>query len=177
MLMWFVGSSRPSSGTPGKPIKDAVFSLIEEWHSSEAKFLPPELRPSHKYEVRVPSVLFYGCCMGETLLILRAYCVAFLQVTLEPASFTQEKFELYCQYQANVHNEPNKRPHGFKDFLCDSPLIVREGHRRREDAISLTDGFLFLSVNRSLTPSPRPRICLRIMDPIIRYAPLHELPW
>lgn len=46
------------------------------------------------------------------------------EVTLEPADFSLEKYELFHNYQANVHKE---KPHqisrsGFKGFLCDSPL-------------------------------------------------------
>jgi arginine-tRNA-protein transferase len=45
-------------------------------------------------------------------------------VTLEPAEFTPEKYELFKNYQQNVHKE---KPHeisqsGFKRFLCESPL-------------------------------------------------------
>lgn len=46
------------------------------------------------------------------------------EVTLEPADFTTEKYELFHNYQRNVHKE---KPHeismsGFKRFLCESPL-------------------------------------------------------
>ncbi|KIY46622.1 hypothetical protein FISHEDRAFT_46915 [Fistulina hepatica ATCC 64428] len=44
------------------------------------------------------------------------------EVILEPSSFTQEKFELYCKYQKDIHHEDEKRPSGFKRFLVDSPL-------------------------------------------------------
>lgn len=47
------------------------------------------------------------------------------QVTLEPSSFTQEKFALYCKYQAEIHHDEDKSPSGFKQFLVDSPLTVR----------------------------------------------------
>jgi arginine-tRNA-protein transferase len=45
---------------------------------------------------------------------------------LEPASFTQEKYELYKNYQINVHHdEPEEvSERGFKRFLCDSPLVA-----------------------------------------------------
>lgn len=44
------------------------------------------------------------------------------EVTLEPSSFTQEKFKLYCKYQKDIHHEDDKNPAGFKSFLVDSPL-------------------------------------------------------
>jgi arginine-tRNA-protein transferase len=45
-------------------------------------------------------------------------------VTLEPAEFTLEKYELFKNYQQNVHKEkPNEiSQSGFKRFLCESPL-------------------------------------------------------
>ncbi|EKG17935.1 Arginine-tRNA-protein transferase [Macrophomina phaseolina MS6] len=49
------------------------------------------------------------------------------EVTLEPDSFTEEKFQLFSNYQQAVHHE---QPHevtreGFRRFLCDSPLTRR----------------------------------------------------
>lgn len=46
---------------------------------------------------------------------------------LEPDTFTQEKYELFHDYQQNVHNEgPSEiTPTGFKRFLCGSPLERR----------------------------------------------------
>lgn len=46
------------------------------------------------------------------------------EVTLEPASFSEEKFDLFENYQRNVHHE---KPHeitrrGFTRFLCNTPL-------------------------------------------------------
>jgi arginine-tRNA-protein transferase len=47
--------------------------------------------------------------------------------SLEPDTFTQEKYELFHDYQQNVHNEgPSEiTPTGFKRFLCGSPLERR----------------------------------------------------
>jgi arginyl-tRNA---protein transferase len=47
-----------------------------------------------------------------------------MQITIEPAVYTEEKFELYKDYQYHVHNESDKRPQSFKSFLCDTDLIV-----------------------------------------------------
>ena len=45
-------------------------------------------------------------------------------MTLEPADFTLEKYELYRNYQQNVHKENPSQisQSGFKRFLCESPL-------------------------------------------------------
>lgn len=50
-----------------------------------------------------------------------AHC---FKVTLEPADFTVEKFELFRNYQSHVHKEePGEiSQSGFKRFLCSSPL-------------------------------------------------------
>lgn len=46
------------------------------------------------------------------------------EVTLEPDTFTEEKFLLYETYQCNVHHEEPSEVsrNGFKRFLCSSPL-------------------------------------------------------
>jgi arginine-tRNA-protein transferase len=46
------------------------------------------------------------------------------KVNLEPDSFTQEKYDLYANYQAHVHHDPPNEINvsGFKRFLCSSPL-------------------------------------------------------
>ena len=36
----------------------------------------------------------------------------------------KEKFNPYCKYQAAIHNDHDKDPHGFRRFLVDSPLLV-----------------------------------------------------
>lgn len=46
-------------------------------------------------------------------------------MTLEPSSFTDEKFELYKKYQSEIHHDQEKLPSGFARFLVDSPLVVR----------------------------------------------------
>jgi arginyl-tRNA---protein transferase len=47
-----------------------------------------------------------------------------LTVTLEPSSFTEEKYRLYENYQRVVHHDPPGRisRHGFRNFLCSTPL-------------------------------------------------------
>lgn len=47
-----------------------------------------------------------------------------MQYTLEPASFTEEKYDLYKKYQTQVHHEAEDTVSrkGFKRFLVDTPL-------------------------------------------------------
>ncbi|KAF4551999.1 Arginyl-tRNA--protein transferase-like protein [Elsinoe fawcettii] len=74
------------------------FDLIHTVHEAELSHLKP-VEPEHKFEV-----------------------------TLEPDKFTEEKFELFKDYQYNVHKEgPSDvtRP-GFRRFLCESPLSRKE---------------------------------------------------
>ncbi|KAG4427348.1 hypothetical protein IFR05_017168 [Cadophora sp. M221] len=49
-------------------------------------------------------------------------------VTLEPDDFTEEKYLLYSNYQKVVHHEPPQKitKHGFKNFLCSSPLLRKK---------------------------------------------------
>ncbi|THV08686.1 hypothetical protein K435DRAFT_959219, partial [Dendrothele bispora CBS 962.96] len=46
-----------------------------------------------------------------------------VEITLEPSSYTDEKFALYQKYQKEIHHEEEKRPSGFKRFLVDTPLV------------------------------------------------------
>ncbi|KIK65374.1 hypothetical protein GYMLUDRAFT_158892 [Collybiopsis luxurians FD-317 M1] len=43
------------------------------------------------------------------------------EMTLEPSSYTDEKYELFKKYQAEIHHDPST-PSGFKRFLVESPL-------------------------------------------------------
>ncbi|KAJ3521251.1 hypothetical protein NM688_g9040 [Phlebia brevispora] len=44
------------------------------------------------------------------------------QVTLEPASYTDEKFALYQIYQRDIHKEQEKKPQSFRRFLVENNL-------------------------------------------------------
>ena len=46
------------------------------------------------------------------------------EVTLEPDSFTEEKWTVFGNYQECIHKEPahQRSRQSFKNFLCDSPL-------------------------------------------------------
>ncbi|KAA1466226.1 hypothetical protein DENSPDRAFT_768177 [Dentipellis sp. KUC8613] len=69
-------------------------SFVSSIHASEKQFLPSsEAEPAQVFEV-----------------------------TLEPSSFTEEKFALYESYEANIHSRAHVRRSGFKSFLIESPL-------------------------------------------------------
>ncbi|KAI0352829.1 hypothetical protein OH77DRAFT_1427947 [Trametes cingulata] len=70
-----------------------VFNLTEDIHAGERSFVK-DLTPAHNFEV-----------------------------TLEPASYTEEKFNLYVSYQKEIHHEGDKAPSSFKGFLVQTPLV------------------------------------------------------
>ncbi|KAH8730354.1 arginine-tRNA-protein transferase 1, partial [Phaeosphaeriaceae sp. PMI808] len=69
-----------------------TFDFVQEIHRSDHNTIKRPPNPTHKFEV-----------------------------TLEPPTFTQEKYSLYQQYQKTVHKETTT-PSSFKSFLCTSPL-------------------------------------------------------
>lgn len=72
-----------------------VFDLVDRVHEPEAEVLKSPPSPDHVFTV-----------------------------TLEPDTFTEEKYEIFENYQRIVHREPPDKisRHGFKRFLCNSPL-------------------------------------------------------
>ncbi|KAK4241064.1 hypothetical protein C8A03DRAFT_41465 [Achaetomium macrosporum] len=72
-----------------------VFDLVERIHEPEAELLKSPPSPDHVFTV-----------------------------TLEPDTFTEEKYQVFENYQRIVHREPPDRisRQGFKRFLCGSPL-------------------------------------------------------
>ncbi|KAL2160005.1 hypothetical protein VTH06DRAFT_1660 [Thermothelomyces fergusii] len=72
-----------------------VFDLVERIHEPEAQVLKTPPTPDHEFTV-----------------------------TLEPDTFTEEKYEVFENYQRVVHREPPEKisRRGFKRFLCNSPL-------------------------------------------------------
>jgi arginine-tRNA-protein transferase len=72
-----------------------VFDLVERIHEPEAEVLKSPPSPDHVFTV-----------------------------TLEPDTFTEEKYAIFENYQRIVHREPPDKisRHGFKRFLCNSPL-------------------------------------------------------
>lgn len=79
--------------------RDTEFDLLARVHESEKTFLKTPPEPSHEFTV-----------------------------TLEPDEFTEEKYELFAQYQRKVHHEPESKisKRGFTNFLCNSPLLRSE---------------------------------------------------
>jgi len=85
--------SKPKQGNPHKGKKtETAFSLTDTIRASECDFCATD-SPKHRFEV-----------------------------TLEPSSFTDEKFGLYQSYQRNIHCEEDKLPSSFRGFLVETPL-------------------------------------------------------
>lgn len=68
------------------------FSLSSSIHAAESDFVT-EAKPSHEFKV-----------------------------TLEPSTFTLEKYNLYNNYQNLIHHDNKNSPSGFRRFLVNSPL-------------------------------------------------------
>jgi arginine-tRNA-protein transferase len=79
--------------------RDTDFDLVERIHEAEMADLPTPPEPAHS-----------------------------LTITLEPSSFTEEKYALYENYQRVVHRDPPDRisKSGFRRFLCNNPLTGSE---------------------------------------------------
>ncbi|KAJ2891014.1 Arginyl-tRNA--protein transferase 1, partial [Coemansia aciculifera] len=50
---------------------------------------------------------------------------ALIDLRLEPASFSEEKFAVFERYQVAVHGDKEVSRQGFRRFLCDSPLTFQ----------------------------------------------------
>ncbi|KAH8811769.1 arginine-tRNA-protein transferase-like protein 1 [Xylogone sp. PMI_703] len=76
--------------------RNTEFDLLERIHESEKANLKTPPEPSHAFVV-----------------------------TLEPDTYTDEKYVVFENYQRLVHKEPPSRisKGGFKNFLCSSPLL------------------------------------------------------
>ncbi|KAI8356570.1 arginine-tRNA-protein transferase [Choanephora cucurbitarum] len=76
------------------------------------------------------------------------------KVELEPASWTQEKFDLYAKYQHHIHHDKKEdiSKHGFKRFLVDSPL-TQEGNYGSYHQKYLLDGQLIALAVLDILPS------------------------
>lgn len=89
--------------------RDNEFDLVARIHEAEADSLKTPPEPAHRFTV-----------------------------TLEPDTFTEEKYAVFENYQRIVHQEgPDKiSRRGFQRFLCDSPLrrgtVVDEGGTKRK---------------------------------------------
>ncbi|KAI9869362.1 MAG: Arginyl-tRNA--protein transferase 1 [Trichoglossum hirsutum] len=85
-----------------------IFDLHESVHGCEYSRLKNPPEPAHKFEV-----------------------------TLESNNFTEEKYQIFENYQRLVHHEPPSKisRQGFTRFLCDSPLehmAIRNGNQQEQ---------------------------------------------
>lgn len=93
----------------------SAFSLITAIHAGETGFYNGGKPPRHRFEVSLRS-----CELKRP----HNQYEHGAQTTLEPSSYTLEKFNLYKSYQALIHSEKKSSPSGFTGFLVDSPLRV-----------------------------------------------------
>ncbi|KAJ2612144.1 Arginyl-tRNA--protein transferase 1 [Coemansia sp. RSA 1365] len=49
-----------------------------------------------------------------------------LQVCLEPANFSEEKYLVFEKYQRTIHDDIDSTRPGFRRFLCNSPLLFEQ---------------------------------------------------
>ena len=89
--------------------RDNEFDLVERIHEAESQSLKTPPEPAHHFTV-----------------------------TLEPDTFTEEKYAVFENYQRVVHHEPPSKISraGFRRFLCDSPIrreviVGPDGQERR----------------------------------------------
>lgn len=90
--------------------RDSAFNLVDRIHEAEAEVLKSKnpLQPAHQFVV-----------------------------TLEPDTFTEEKYSVFENYQRVVHGEgpTSISRKGFKRFLCDSPVragtLTHDGKERQ----------------------------------------------
>jgi arginyl-tRNA---protein transferase len=89
--------------------RNTNFDFIERVHESEKLRLKTPPEPAHDH-----------------------------RITLEPDSYTEEKYTLFENYQRIVHHEPPHRisKSGFRNFLCSSPIPrskeIIDGRERRQ---------------------------------------------
>lgn len=96
------------------------FNLVERVHECESAYLPIP-KPVRIKKSVLPEAAEKRKPVKETQDFEPE---SKLEVTLEPDTFTEEKFKLFEHYQKTVHHEPPSRisRSGFRSFLCDSPL-------------------------------------------------------
>lgn len=111
--------------------RDTTFDLMERIHEAESRKLPP-LPPSHHRKTS-KTLKAKGDNNGQAPSIpppvesepAKAIGPAHqFEVTLEPDTFSDEKYAVFENYQRVVHKEaPSKiSKRGFTNFLCNSPL-------------------------------------------------------
>jgi len=78
----------------GPPNPKVAPSVVDLVHAADAPVLESKgIKPAHRFEV-----------------------------TLEPSSYTDEKFQLYREYQETIHNDTGNTSHGFRNFLVESTV-------------------------------------------------------
>ncbi|KAL1739129.1 arginine-tRNA-protein transferase, partial [Schizophyllum fasciatum] len=87
-----VDSTQSRIDSKGIAKRQHQFTLVSAVHESESGFHGVE-HPAHIFET-----------------------------TLEPASYSDEKYSLYEKYQREIHHDELNTPRGFKRFLVASPL-------------------------------------------------------
>ncbi|KAF2131212.1 hypothetical protein P153DRAFT_365803 [Dothidotthia symphoricarpi CBS 119687] len=118
-----VASFKPSKDQRRTVNKWNDYVLGEEYQK-EATKLYPKTR-EEKARLKTTFDLISEVCKADVENIKRPPEPAHrFEVTLEPADFTVEKFEVFKNYQQNVHKEKPSEisQSGFKRFLCASPL-------------------------------------------------------
>ncbi|KAF9534811.1 arginine-tRNA-protein transferase [Crepidotus variabilis] len=60
--------------------------------------------------------------LAEKLVLGPKSSVHTFEITLEPSSYTPEKFSLFKKYQADIHNDIKESADGFQRFLVETPL-------------------------------------------------------
>ncbi|KNZ79899.1 Arginyl-tRNA--protein transferase 1 [Termitomyces sp. J132] len=108
----YLNSDSDGNASKRKRTKDSSFSLCDSIHASEKGFI------------------------GETTTTLHAF-----ETTIEPSSFTEEKYALFRKYQMNIHND-SSTPSGFERFLVESPLLSTTSHPHidKEEPITYAPG-------------------------------------
>lgn len=96
--------------------KSPPASFITLMHSSETSFITDGTIPAHQFEVWPVLNFFRSCQTNKSF--------TSTQVTIEPSSFTEEKFALFQSYENHIHKKEETKPSGFRRFLVDTPLVV-----------------------------------------------------
>lgn len=98
--------AKPKHARKGTPEQ----SLVESIRASEKRILEED--SAHTFEVGFDNISHS-----------RENSVRSSQVTLEPSSYTDEKYRLFDTYQTSIHKDISSS-HGFNQFLVESPLTV-----------------------------------------------------
>ena len=91
--------------TKGQKLEESKEITITNGYSEYLTEIEPNLNPNpkHKYTIEVV-----------------------------PALFTEESFEVFKKYEANIHGKPDKNPKSYKNFLCKNSLFDINNKREAE---------------------------------------------